>query len=306
MLPEVRYQQLRDGVVAAVQADGGWFVSNAGWIVGTAGTLVVDTFVSEQRTFGLQVAVQAARRRAGVEDTPVTVALTHAHGDHANGAYLFEQAGAEILANPPAGLELVQEGIQTFPGFLTAPDWGGVRPPFAVTGAVGRRRIDLGGVCADIVALPDTAHTAGDLLVFVPEQGVLFAGDLVWGAVTPLAVSGSVTGWLRALDTCAALGASVIVPGHGDVGGPDLVESTRRYLEWVVDAAQSVLGGSNPAAVAVAARSAGAAWADWPCPERDVGNILRAVADLSGRPFDFRAAVAAMIAVHGGPITPPR
>ena len=303
MVAEVSYRQLSEGVVAAVQAGGGWFVSNAGWVVGRAGTLVIDTFVSERRTFSLQVAVEAARRRAGVTDTPVTVALTHAHGDHANGAYLFEQTGAEILANPPAGLELVHEGIQTFPGFLTTPDWGDVRPPIAVTGVVGTRRLDLGGVVAEVITLPETAHTSGDLLVRVPDAGVLFAGDLVWGEVTPLAVSGSVTGWLRALDSVALLGASVVVPGHGEVGGPDLIESTRRYLEWVVDAAQSVLGGSN--AVAAAARAAGAEWSAWPCPERDVANILRAVADLSGQPFDFRAAVAAMIAVHGGPVTPP-
>ena len=77
MVAEVSYRQLGDGVVAAVQAGGGWFVSNAGWVVGTAGTLVIDTFVSERRTFGLQVAVEAAGRKAGVADTPVTVALTH-------------------------------------------------------------------------------------------------------------------------------------------------------------------------------------------------------------------------------------
>ena len=305
MRSDVRYQQLGAGVVAAIQSAGGWFVSNAGWVIGSTGTLVIDTFVSERRTFSLQVAVEAARRRAGVADTPVRVALTHAHGDHANGAYLFEQAGAEILASPSAGLELVHEGIQTFPGFLTPPDWGDVRPPFAVSGVVGTRRLDLGGIVADIVGFPETAHTAGDLMVHLNGPGVLFAGDLVWGEVTPLAVSGSVTGWLRALDSVAMLGASIVVPGHGEVGGPELIESTRRYLEWVVDAAQSVLGGSNPAAVAAAARAAAAEWAKWPCPERDVANILRAVADLSGQPFDFRAAVAAMIAVHGGPVTPP-
>lgn len=86
---ELSIRPLADRVAAALQPGGGWFVSNAGWVIGNDETLVVDTFVSERRTAQLVAAVRAAREEAGVSETALMVALTHAHGDHANGAYLF-------------------------------------------------------------------------------------------------------------------------------------------------------------------------------------------------------------------------
>lgn len=281
-------------VGTAVRPNGGWFVNNCGWVVGSDATLVIDTFASERRTRQLLQAVTAARLNSGSQATDLRVVLTHAHGDHANGAGLFEAAGATIYASQAAGDELLTHGIQRFPMFLAPPPWGDVAVPKGFTALPAVTRFDLGGVVADVTALAGAAHTAGDVIVSLPEQGVLFAGDLIWNGVTPLAISGSVTGWLAELEAVAALQMPTIVPGHGLIGGPELLEGTRRYLEWIIELAGQTVAGHPVDDDGVAALRADCEWSQWGCPERDQANILRAVADLTGGDFVFMAAVVAM------------
>ena len=63
------------------------------------------------------------------------------------------------------------------------------------------------------------------MVAWIPERGVLFAGDLVFNGGTPFVLMGSVAGSLAALGRVRRFGAPMIVPGHGPVGGPD--QSTR-------------------------------------------------------------------------------
>ncbi|WP_199923712.1 MBL fold metallo-hydrolase [Streptomyces cellulosae] len=79
------------------------------------------------------------------------------------------------------------------------------------------------------------AHTTNDSsLVWIPERRVLFAGDLLFNGGTPFLVQGSVAGAISVLeDIVAPLGADIIVPGHGPVGGPQLIEDVLDYLRFV-------------------------------------------------------------------------
>ena len=81
------------------------------------------------------------------------------------------------------------------------------------------------------------AHTRGDQLVLVRERGVLFTGDLVetrlfpifpWFPPADADVSGS--GWIGVLERLERLAPGVVVPGHGEVGGVELVRAVREYM----------------------------------------------------------------------------
>jgi cyclase len=84
--------------------------------------------------------------------------------------------------------------------------------------------------------LPATGHTSGDLMVLVPDCDVLFAGDLCFFGVTPLAFQGDPGTWADVLDAVAEL-AETIVPGHGPVGGEAEVRELQAYLRACVAAA---------------------------------------------------------------------
>jgi len=84
-----------------------------------------------------------------------------------------------------------------------------------------------------VEVLPASGHTPGDVLVLVADADVLFAGDLCFFGVTPLAFQGDPALWAEMLDAIAEL-ADTIVPGHGPVGGNANVRELQAYLRACV------------------------------------------------------------------------
>ena len=113
----------------------------------------------------------------------------------------------------------------------------------------------------------------------------------------------SVKGSLAALQQLKGLGAETIVPGHGPVAGPGVLDEQIAYLRHV----QAIAAGARPAGLSPldAAREADlGAYAAWHDPERLVGNLVRAYAELAGAepgaPIDLAGAVQAMVEYKGG------
>ena len=146
------------------------------------------------------------------------------------------------------------------------------------------------------------------MLAWIPDQSVLFCGDLVFNDCTPFLLMGSVTGCIEAGEGVLPLGARTIVPGHGAVfEGTAPIEATLDYLRFVLDlAARGRSAGVSPLD---AARDTDLGrFAGWPDAERIVGNLHRAYAELAGTPrggpVDVRAALADMVAYNSGkPLT---
>ena len=91
------------------------------------------------------------------------------------------------------------------------------------------------------------AHTTNDVVAWIPEHRVLFTGDLVFNGGTPFVLMGSVSGSLLALDCITELDAAVIVPGHGDPCGPDVVDLAGAYLRFLQEtAAEATSAGLTP------------------------------------------------------------
>lgn len=284
--------EVADGVYAYEQAPGGWCVSNAGIVVGGDGALVVDTLSTIPRARRLAETVDKLAAGPGR-----TVVNTHFHGDHAFGNQVFPP-GTQIIAHEDMRTAMVTTGL-ALTGLWPRVDWGEIEvtPPTLtfrdhLTVHVGERRTELLRV--------GPAHTDHDVVVWLPEERVLFAGDIVMSGVTPFVLFGSVSGTLAALDRLAELEPEVVVGGHGPVAGPEVLDANREYLRWVQQlAAEAADSGVTPL---VAAREADlGAYADLLDAERLVANLHRAHEELLRTPpRDAMEIFAELVAYNGG------
>lgn len=287
-------QQLADGVYAYVQPDGGWCVSNAGVVVGPDTTVLIDTAATERRAKALRDAVATV-----APDGPNILVNTHFHGDHVFGNAQFTPR-ATVVAHELARSEMIEAG----PGLRHLwpdVDWGEtpITPPTltfrdAVTLHVGDKRLDVIHV--------GPAHTTNDVVIWSPEDRVLFAGDVLMSGVTPFCLMGSVAGSLLAVERLRALNPEIIVAGHGAVAGKELLDANASYLKWIQELAiDGVRSGLTTAEVAQQADLGD--FGSWLDSERLVGNLHRAYAELDGRPLgapiDVFAAFQEMVTHHG-------
>jgi glyoxylase-like metal-dependent hydrolase (beta-lactamase superfamily II) len=93
-----------------------------------------------------------------------------------------------------------------------------------------RMVIELGpGLSLELHALP--GHTPDSIVGFIPEWGILLAGDAAETPLPFLNPGGSLEGWARELEGWTqGRGVEVVIPAHGPVGGPDLLSGNSSYL----------------------------------------------------------------------------
>ncbi len=287
---EPRLERLADGVWAYVQPDGGWMVNNMGVIAGDVVTSV-DLTSTERRTRAYLSAV------AEVTDgrVPRRIVLTHSHPDHCNGASLVPEA--EIIAHRSVADDL-QRPHTLAPHIFEPFEQGSARPRVPTLVFDDAVTLDPAGTRIEVRHPGIRAHTPGDSYVWLPEQRVLFTGDLVFNGGTPFALSGSPAGWLRALEQLAALDPATVVPGHGDVGGPELFEPVAAYLRFLIAAAEDAHARGLTPLEAARALDLGE-FGRLIERERIVGNLHRAMAELDGGEADFAAAWQDMYEYNG-------
>ncbi|MCP2169030.1 MBL fold metallo-hydrolase [Goodfellowiella coeruleoviolacea] len=296
--PPGRAEQVGDHSWAYVQQPGTWFINNAGFVAGDSpgdgGAVLIDTCATNRRTRAL---LDTATGLVG----PLRAAVsTHHHGDHTYGNHLLP-AGLPIWASAPAVAEAQATGIQHYQGVFQQPDWGDQQLRLA-TDVVEPAGSTVGRVLAR--AFGATAHTRGDVVGWVPDDGVLYTGDLVFAGVIPLALSGSVRGWLEALEWLRGFAAAVVVPGHGPVSHTPntAIDAMAGYLGLVLRVAEDALARGR-SAVDAAADLASGPYADWgDRDERNLINLTVAMAELRGEPVDVAALLAAALANNGGPL----
>ncbi len=215
-------------------------VPNIGIVGGTEAVLVIDTGIGPANaTEVLEFATDYAHGRR------LYLTTTHFHPEHAFGAQVFT-GHATFLINRAQAEDLTTKGpgyLQMFRGLgpSVARRLDGVElasPDLVYDDA---HDLDLGG---RVVTLRATgrAHSRGDQVLTVPDAGVLFTGDLVeagqfaifpWFPPHDTDVSG--LRWIEVLARLTAQTPQVVVPGHGDIGGPQLLTDVRAYLELLRD-----------------------------------------------------------------------
>lgn len=212
------------------------FVPNIGVILGRDAALVIDTGMGPRN--GAKV-LEAARKVAG--DRNLILTLTHFHPEHGFGAQAFK-GKADIVYNRAQRDELKAKGegyIGMFRGFgsglaaalegteLVMPDRVYDDP---------QHTIDLGGRKVELRTW-GLAHTAGDQIVWLPAEKIVFVGDLAEERMFPIFpwfppddADIDAANWANTLGAMAGWKPSVVVPGHGDVGGVEILVAVRDYM----------------------------------------------------------------------------
>ncbi len=293
--------EVSEDIFSYLQPDGSWYLNNAGFLVGRQGVISVDTTSTEHRTRAYLQEISTVTSR------PVrTLVNTHHHDDHTYGNSLLPDA--TIVSHDRCRDEVLASWPAANRDIWTDVDWGDlpVAAPF-LTYATG---ITLWSdqLRCDVRYVGSPAHTNNDSIIHVPERSVLFAGDLLFNGGTPFLLSGSISGSIHVLEEVVRpLDAQTIIPGHGPVCGPQVIDETLGYLHFIQEVASHARSaGLTP--LAAARETDLNEYADLLDPERIVGNLYRAYAELAGAergaPVDARAALEDMVAYNGGrPLT---
>ncbi len=294
--------ELADGVYAYVQPDGGWMVNNCGVVVdGSGAAVMVDTTSTERRNRA--VLAEVARVSTG---SPRALVNTHHHPDHTYGNG-FLPPETLVIGHDRCRDEVLAAGLEATK-VITAPDYGDLvlRPPELTFS--DRMTLHLDGFPVELRHV-GRAHTSNDVVVWLPEQRVLFAGDLAFSGGQPFLLEGSVAGFRSAIAQMRVLEPEVLAPGHGQVCRGDevgrLLDDLDAYVAYVAEVAEvSYAAGMTPLEAAQKHRDN--AFSGWAETERFVGNLHRAYSELSGNPMDTRLTVPSvwpdMVTFHGGPI----
>src|ERR1700722_15372895 len=304
-----RLEEVADGVFAYIQSDGSWMINNTGFLVASDGVTAVDACSTERRPRAFLDTV------AGVTRRPVrTLVNTHHHPDHTGGNGLF--TGATIVAHDNARDEMRAMGVPHNTGLWTDVEYGDLRLALPFLTFADRLTLWSDEVRCELLYAGRAAHTTNDIVVWIPGRAVLFAGDLLFNGGTPFLLSGSVLGAIDVLERFVKpLGARTIVPGHGPVTGPEVIDEVLGYLYFVKDvASRSRAAGLTP--LEAARNTDLGRYAEWTDTERIVGKLHRAYADLSGTaglsvtagqrggPVNALGALADMVTYNGGrPLT---
>jgi len=209
------------------------FISNAGFVVTSDGVVLVDALGSPILAQKLIAEIKKITNQK-----IVAVIVSHYHADHVYGLQEFKKIGAKIyaqgegrnyLSSETAKQRLIASRVDFAPWvneetkLIPADVW-----------IDQKSKLNIGGV-EFFINRVGPAHAPEDLMVYVPSEKVLFAGDLVFRGRIPFVGNADSKGWLLALDEIEKLNPSVVIPGHGAYSAKPAedITFTRAYLKYL-------------------------------------------------------------------------
>ena len=204
------------------------FGANAGIIIGSDGIVVIDTLTSSKEAKRFIKDIKA------VSDKPVKYVInTHSHLDHTFGNSEFEKLGAVIISHKNCREAMINSGeaalVYAKDFGLTDEDLEGTGIAYPVFTFQDSMGIDGDAGKIELI-FAGPSHTAGSIIVYLPDSGILFTGDILFTDFHPFMANGDIESWTKVLDYITALNVDTIIPGHGPVSSKKDVANMKEYL----------------------------------------------------------------------------
>jgi glyoxylase-like metal-dependent hydrolase (beta-lactamase superfamily II) len=231
MVPAGETVQIADRI-HVIPDPGVALVPNVGIVVGDESVLVIDTGMGPANA---KTVLDEVRK---ISSLPIRYLVsTHFHPEHNYGAQAFPAETLVVYATAQRrDLERKGERYRTWFIEMFGDDVRDLLEPVELVlpdlTFERHAEVNLGGMRAELYYFGSAAHTGGDTVVYLPQQKVAFAGDLVPNGYFPILADAdsSIRGWIATLDAFSELKAETIVPGHGPVGKAQQVSQVREYL----------------------------------------------------------------------------
>ncbi|MDH4092449.1 MAG: MBL fold metallo-hydrolase [Cyclobacteriaceae bacterium] len=253
--------ELSKGVYGCIHKFGGKAICNVGIIDNGKETLIFDSFLSPSVASELLDVVE------GLGLSPIKyVVNSHSHNDHIRGNQVFSSDVKIISTSKTA--ELIKEwepidiedekeyapqrlahydslckaynGDTTAREYLQILMWRPYYEALAESHKVVKTRLPdvfvdhqqyYNGPARRVQLISKgQGHTESDLILYLPDDKILFAGDLVFNECHPYLPSGFVPDWLNWLNFMDSLNVGIVVPGHGKTGSKDIIPAMRTYI----------------------------------------------------------------------------
>jgi cyclase len=219
------------------------FAANAGIIIGEEGIIVVDTLVSAKEAKRFLQDIKA------ISDKPIRhVINTHYHLDHSFGNAEFVGLDAEVIAHVNCGEAMRKSAVDTLANAnafgLTQDEMPGTTLAYPTLTFTYKMEINLGSMKVELIYIAPS-HSNGSIIVNLPAEGILFAGDTLFTDFHPYMADGDIKGWLKTLDFIQSLNADKIIPGHGPISTNKDVTDMKDYIVAFDKKAKELAIGDN-------------------------------------------------------------
>lgn len=269
-----KIQKLSDGIYAAIASDSGYAICNAGIIDLGNKTLVFDTFINPEAAEDL---LSAARQLTKNEVDYVV--NSHAHDDHIRGNQVFPEntdiistawTRKEIAEVEPESIDWAKKNIANYINkiqkesedesdeFARKENFARLTYLHSIESSLPVLKTRLPNIIIDdtmkIIGEKHTAvlipmgkgHTQSDMILYLPEEKIVFTGDLLFKNFHPWLADGFPDEWKKDLRNIDRLDPRILVPGHGQIANLTDLAIMSSYIQSLQDLVKELIKNDIP------------------------------------------------------------